>query len=648
VRAVLIPRGRTTVRGAVLPSEESVACIHLGVRWRGCEIIRTRYLNNLVGETMSTEDEVKPIQSEETDLEGDVVKEAKSRKDRPTGSTHFGDTDFNDESPDEIGDATWSEVAKTCCIHSPAEWGLIVVGLAGVLFFLYFFLLGLDLLGNGAKVLTGCTAGALFGDDTNPIAGLMIGILATVLLQSSSTTTSIVVSLVGAGVLYVRPAIYMIMGANIGTSVTNTIVAMGQMGDGDQLERAFGGATVHDMFNFLTVGVLLPVEAATGYLYYLTKAMVKNATFRDGKKWTGPVKKIISPLSSHIIKVNKNVVNEVASGAVTCPDYYPTFCAGAASNGGAINYKTCADTKSYPDSRVGLITCDKTSGSCPAFFKDGASAADDKASGGVTLVLGLILLVICLVGLVSILQKMLMGVSTRVIYKATNINGYIAMLIGAGLTVLVQSSSITTSVLTPLVGMGVIQLEQMYPLTLGANIGTTVTALMAALVSDSIESLQVSLAHLFFNITGIIIWYPVPLMRRVPLNMARTLGKGTRWWRGLPALYIGVCFFALPLLLLGISYLFTTGSAGFTALGSIIVIGCGLGLIYFIYWWNWMDGKTATKVCFRKRESRRKVQETLPEDMEWLKTKVNGLIDHTCMPDNEVEGKKLEGTDDEA
>jgi sodium-dependent phosphate cotransporter len=110
----------------------------------------------------------------------------------------------------------------------------------------------------------------------------MIGILCTVLLQSSSTTTSISVSLVGAETLYVRPAIYMIIGANIGTSVINTIVSMGQMGDGDKLERAFAGATVHEMFNFCTVAMLLPVEVFTGYLYYLTGAIVRSTMVKEG------------------------------------------------------------------------------------------------------------------------------------------------------------------------------------------------------------------------------------------------------------------------------------------------------------------------------------------------------------------------------
>ena len=85
---------------------------------------------------------------------------------------------------------------------------------------------------------------------------------------------------------------------------------------------------------------------------------------------------------------------------------------------------------------------------------------DDSTSGGVCLFLSLVVLIICLLGLVNVLKRGLEGMSTRIIYKATNVNGLIAIAIGAGITILVQSSSITTSVLTPLVGVGVIQLEQ--------------------------------------------------------------------------------------------------------------------------------------------------------------------------------------------
>jgi len=254
---------------------------------------------------------------------------APSREDRPTGSTHFGDVDFSEEKTEEIGDASWGEVCRTCCIHTPQEWGFILLGITMVLFFLYFFLVGLSLLGTSAKVMGGCTAGALFGDDTNPVAGLMVGILCTVLVQSSSSTTSIIVSLVGAGSVTVKSGIFMVMGANIGTSVTNTIVAMGHLGDGDELERAFAGATVHDMFNFLSVGVLFPIELVTSYLYALSSACVPKTREGQGEKWEGPVKKLVSPLTNLIIKANKDVTKIVAKGKGNCDAggvFYPVKC----------------------------------------------------------------------------------------------------------------------------------------------------------------------------------------------------------------------------------------------------------------------------------------------------------------------------------
>ena len=538
---------------------------------------------------------------------------AMTRKDRATGSVHFGDTDFDVE--DEFGDATWEEVCRTCCCHSPEEWGMIAVGVVGVALLLYFFLFGLELLGTGAKVMSGCRAGELFGDDTNPIAGLMIGILATVLLQSSSTTTSIIVSLVGE-TISVQQGIYMVMGANIGTSVTNTIVAMGQMGDGDQLERAFAGATVHDMFNFMSVAVLLPLEVITGYLDALTGAMVKNAEVKDGEKWEGPVKKIVSPLGKRVIIVNKKVTKAISLGESECEDFYPNECVGEPT------YKSCGGS-------FGLIGCDKDGNFCPAFFSADASAKDDKVSGGVVFFLGIMILFVCLLGIVAILQKMLLGMSTRIVYKATDVNGYVAIAIGAGITMLVQSSSITTSTLTPLVGMGALRLEQMLPLTLGANIGTTLTGITAALVSDNVDSLQVALAHLFFNITGICLFYPIPFMRQLPLYAARRLGRATRVWRGFPLVYIFVMFVVVPLFFLGLSALFEEDTKGFKVLGSFIVIVLVLVLAYMTYWCLYMDGREKCYNCMSQRERKRVAMKELPDDMEYLKARVAALTEHT-------------------
>jgi len=573
-----------------------------------------------------------PQDQEEIDAAKAAYEREHSRKMRKTGSTHFGDTDFADESINDIGDASWGEVAKACCVHDAAGWAKIFVGVCAALFFLYFFLFSLELLGNSAKVLGGCSAGGLLSEKTNPVAALVIGELATALVQSSSTTTSIVVTLVGADAVTVKSGIYLIMGANIGTSVTNTIIAMGQMGTGDQLERAFAGATVHDLFNLLSVAVLFPIELISGYLYYLTKAMLPDSV-AEGDKWEGPLKKIVSPLAARVLKANKNVIKEVATKKVeSCAEYYPVTCVD-----GIEDYKHCVKCAEDEVCSVGLITCDKSTG-CPAFFQHGATKQDDSTSGGVCLFLSLVLLLICLMGLVNVLQRGLMGMSTRVIYKATKVPGVIAIIIGAAITVLVQSSSITTSVLTPIVGLGVIQLEQMLPLTLGANIGTTVTGLLAALVSGKIEALQVALAHLFFNLSGIAIWYPLPFMRKVPLEGARALGKWTRRSRSIPAIYIIIVFFVIPLLLLGLSELFSTGTVGFTTLGAMLVVFILYLILKGIWWWKKMDGREKFLNFLDKRQAMSKTKATLPEDMQYLKMKVGQLVEHTGLPEDEEEG----------
>jgi sodium-dependent phosphate cotransporter len=213
---------------------------------------------------------------------------------------------------------------------------------------------------------------------------------------------------------------------------------------------------------------------------------------------------------------NNALIEKISTGEVTsCSESYPVHCEGL------VSYETC---------EAGLIGCNKKTNLCPAFFQEGANKEDDMVSGWVCLIIALFLLILCLVGLVMLLRKLLINTSTRIIYKATNINPYIAMMIGCGVTVLVQSSSITTSALIPLAGIGVLPLENMYPLVIGADIGTAFTALMAAseylflwacassnqflipiffnflVVSSSVGSLQIALVHLFFNVNGALMW----------------------------------------------------------------------------------------------------------------------------------------------
>ncbi|EDO44030.1 predicted protein, partial [Nematostella vectensis] len=164
-----------------------------------------------------------------------------------------------------------------------------------------------------------------------------------------------------------------------------------------------------------------------------------------------------------------------------------------------------------------------------------------------------------------LLHSMLKGQIAAAIKRTVNSNfpkpfhhftGYFAILMGAGMTILVQSSSIFTSALTPLIGVGVVAIERAYPLTLGSNIGTTATGILAALASDQgklEKAIQIALCHLFFNISGILLWYPIPFMRKVPIKVAKFLGNTTARYRWFAVAYLILMFFLLPAAVFGLS-----------------------------------------------------------------------------------------------
>ncbi|KAK2118519.1 hypothetical protein P7K49_005406 [Saguinus oedipus] len=189
--------------------------------------------------------------------------------------------------------------------------------------FLYLFVCSLDVLSSAFQLAGGKVAGDIFKDNailSNPVAGLVVGILVTVLVQSSSTSTSIIVSMVSSGcelahqVLEVSSAIPIIMGSNIGTSVTNTIVALMQAGDRTDFRRAFAGATVHDCFNWLSVLVLLPLEAATSYLHHVTQLVVASFNIHGGRNTPDLLKIITEPFTKLIIQLDKSVIISIATG----------------------------------------------------------------------------------------------------------------------------------------------------------------------------------------------------------------------------------------------------------------------------------------------------------------------------------------------
>ncbi|MFQ5768057.1 MAG: Na/Pi symporter, partial [Acidobacteriota bacterium] len=166
---------------------------------------------------------------------------------------------------------------------------------------LYLFLIGIALMGTAFKLLGRGFAEALIQTASNPVVALMIGMLATAIIQSSSTTTSLIVGMVAGGALDLASAIPMVMGANIGTTVTNTLVAMMSMNRREEFRRSFAGATMHDFFNFITVLVFLPLEMGT---HVLQRAALFLADFLVGKgtvEFSSPVKVITKPVASALV-----------------------------------------------------------------------------------------------------------------------------------------------------------------------------------------------------------------------------------------------------------------------------------------------------------------------------------------------------------
>ncbi|XP_022061672.2 sodium-dependent phosphate transport protein 2A-like [Acanthochromis polyacanthus] len=422
-----------------------------------------------------------------------------------------------------------------------------------LLLLLYFFVCSLDILSSAFQLAGGRVAGDIFQKNailSNPVAGLVVGILVTVLVQSSSTSTSIIVSLVSSGLLDVRSAIPIIMGSNIGTSVTNTIVALMQAGEREEFERAFAGATVHDCFNWLSVLVLLPLEAVSGLLRRLSQAVVDTLQLSSGDEAPELLKVITEPLTKMIIQLDHSVITAIATGDQSMRNK-------------SLVKKWCQTTTLKDnDTSWGTHNLSEQTQKCRHLFVD--CSLSDLAIGLILLACSLLVLCSCLIILVKLLNSLLKGqvanainnvVNTDFPYPFTWLAGYLAILVGAGMTFLVQSSSVFTSAITPLIGIGVISIERAYPLTLGSNLGTTTTATLAALASPGDKlaaATQVALCHFFFNLLGILLWYPIPATR-LPIRMACALGNRTARYRWFAVLYLLLCFLLLPSLIFGLS-----------------------------------------------------------------------------------------------
>lgn len=327
-----------------------------------------------------------------------------------------------------------------------------IIKILTVIISIYLFLLSIKLLGHSFKLFGKEFAEAMLETTSNPFTGLIIGIVATSLIQSSSTTTSIVVGLVAGGVVDLANAIPIIMGANIGTTVTNTIVSLGHVGRRAEFKRAFAAGVVHDFFNICAVIVIFPLELKFHFIEKVAIFLNQKFEGAGGLKMFNPLKAILNP----VIKFVDSFINNLPYGEII----------------------------------LMLV-------SIVAMF--GA--------------LGL---------LIKTIRSLVLDKIEIIINKYLFKNDLLGMAWGTIMTFVVQSSSVTTSLIVPIAGAGIVKLRRIFPYTMGANIGTTGTALLAAMATGNPVAVTASFAHLVFNIFGIAIFYP---LKFIPLTVAEWVSE---------------------------------------------------------------------------------------------------------------------------
>lgn len=360
------------------------------------------------------------------------------------------------------------------------QTALVVVRILAIIGSLYLFVVGVGGMGFAFKLFGREFTEQVLTTTAAPVVGLFIGVLATSLVQSSSTSTSVIIGVVAGGAITLEGAIPMIMGANIGTTLTSALVALGHINRPIEFRRAFSAASLHIIFNLLAVLILFPLELATGFLR-------RGATILAGIFQNVGGMQIADPLSA------------------------------------------------ATDPAIELL----------AFIVGRHPIA--------LLILTLLLTFAMLVSIVKLLRGLVLqkieGFFDTHLFK----NARRAMLFGLVLTVAVQTSSIPTSLVIPLAGAGVLRLVQVFPFSVGSNIGTTITAMLAALATANITAITVAFCHFLFNIFGLIFIWSIPPIRRIPLRLAEIVAEFTMRNRSIPVILIAMLFFIIPAVMIWIA-----------------------------------------------------------------------------------------------
>jgi sodium-dependent phosphate cotransporter len=342
------------------------------------------------------------------------------------------------------------------------------------------FFISIELMGGAFKMLNEELALSFINATANPFISLFIGLLATAIMQSSSATTSMIVAIVASGAISFENAVPMVMGANIGTTVTSTIVSLGHITRRSEFRKAFSAGTAHDFFNILVTIILFPLEYYFGLLSRLIGAITDALNL-----YSGSTNNYSYNILEHTIRPFANYILSLADG-------------------------------------IYLFA---------------------------VVLFSVALLFYSIQGLSNLVKKMIIGESQKKFEKYLFGNPAKSLFWGTVLTAAMQSSSIVTSVVVPLVATGKVSLRKSFPFIIGANIGTTFTAMIAAAYRSE-AAVSIALAHVLFNVIGALLFMPIPSIRNIPVTLASFLGNATTRSRMVGFGYLLAIFFLIPFLLI--------------------------------------------------------------------------------------------------
>lgn len=361
------------------------------------------------------------------------------------------------------------------------QLSVVIFGLS-ISLALFVFLWSLDLMTSSFQVIGNDTVIKVLAITSNPFISLFIGLFITAVIQSSSTSTSLIVAIVASGGMTLGNAVPMIMGANIGTTLTSTIVSLSYITDNKEFKNAIATGVMHDFFNILTVMVLFPLE----YYYH-----------------------VLSRLSVAVASVFNQRTDLGQLGQESSTGFFDLI------NGFLI--------ESWINNYLLVVIA------CISLFAS--------------------------IKIISkIISNRMIGATEERFQEVFFKNRLNSFGLGTMLTAGIQSSSITTSIIVPLGATGKIHPSKIFPYIVGANIGTTITALIAAL-NKSEAALSIALVHFLFNLIGTLIFLFIPYLNKLPIQYARKFGIMTTQYRVIGFFYILFVFFILPLALIFINKL---------------------------------------------------------------------------------------------